>query len=93
MRCRYHRHAAGQFECACCCQYFCSECVEEISGRYYCSVCQRRLAAGPAMATLGRKQEAEQDIDRAVELGFDIDLLRREADLLRREIEALKALH
>ena len=82
MRCRYHRHAAGEFECARCYQYFCSECVEEVSGRYYCSVCQQRLPARPAMAMLGRKEEAEQDIDKAAELEFDIDLLRRELEAL-----------
>jgi hypothetical protein len=80
MRCRYHRNVAGRFECAHCWQYFCSECVEEISGRYYCSVCQHRLAARPATATLRSKQGAGQDIDKAADLGFDIGLLRREID-------------
>ncbi len=82
MRCRYHRHAAGEFECACCHQHFCPECAEEVSGHYYCSVCQHRLAARPAVAMPGMKQDAEQDIDKAGELGFDIDLLRRKLEAL-----------
>jgi hypothetical protein len=83
MRCRSHRHATDQFECARCCQYFCWECVAGISGRHYCSVCQHQLAATPATAALRREQDAEQDIDKAVQLGFDIGLLRRETKLLK----------
>jgi hypothetical protein len=85
MRCRYHRHAVGQFECAHCWQYFCSECVEEISGRYYCSVCRHRFSTRPAMAILGSKQDAEQDTYEAAELGFDIGLLRREIEVPKAE--------
>jgi late competence protein required for DNA uptake (superfamily II DNA/RNA helicase) len=48
-------------ECARCYRYSCSECVDEVSGRYYCSVCQHRLPTRPAMAVLGRKQGAEDD--------------------------------
>jgi hypothetical protein len=43
------------------------------------------------MAMPGMKQDAEQDIDKAGELGFDIDLLRRELEALEGTVVMITA--
>lgn len=41
--CRYHPESPALFECAGCHKRFCSECVKEVSGAYYCHICRSRL--------------------------------------------------
>ena len=60
---RNHPDAPAEFECAGCYQRFFSKCVEEISGQYYCKLCQSRLKADNVgffekmKATLRRSRE------------------------------------
>jgi len=41
--CRYHPDAVAEYECAGCHRRFCSKCVREVSGEYYCRICAARL--------------------------------------------------
>ena len=41
--CRYHPHAPASYECSGCHKRYCSQCVKELSGEYYCKVCEKRL--------------------------------------------------
>ena len=44
--CRDHPDEPAEFECAGCRRLFCSQCVKEISGKYYCDICRWRLPVG-----------------------------------------------
>ncbi|MBL7119836.1 MAG: HEAT repeat domain-containing protein [Dehalococcoidia bacterium] len=55
--CRYHPGQIAELQCADCHKHFCSKCVKEIGGKYYCKVCQSRLKAEREPGPLGRLEE------------------------------------